>query len=139
LWANAKAREALDDYLQYRRDFGHGISTARSAYGGLDQESPLFLTRDGAPFAFTRRVTRTGAASYSCETLNEIIRRLHTQAGIESGSANAARRTFAVNLHRQGRSPKLIQKLIGVSSLAAVKRLVDSDPVTLASIVRGVI
>lgn len=59
--------------------------------------------------------------------------------GIESGNANAARRTFAVNLHRQGRSPKLIQQLIGVSSLAAVKRLVDNDPATLASVVRGVI
>jgi len=29
LWANAKAREALDDYLQYRRDVGHVISTGR--------------------------------------------------------------------------------------------------------------
>ncbi|KVT55547.1 site-specific integrase [Burkholderia ubonensis] len=139
IWANAKAREAVDDYLRYRREAGHGISTARAVYRGLDAQSPLFLTSDGAPFTFTRRVTRTGAASYSCETLNEIIRRLHTQAGIESGNANAARRTFAVNLHRQGRSPKLIQQLIGVSSLAAVRRLVDGDPVTLASVVRGVI
>lgn len=139
LWANVKAREALDDYLRYRRDAGHGTSTARAAYQGLDPASPLFLSCDGAPFAFTRRVTRTSAVSYSCETLNEIIRRLHTQAGIESGNASAARRTFAVNLHRQGRSPKLIQRLIGVSSLAAVKRLVDGDPVTLASVVRGVI
>lgn len=100
--------------------------------------SPLFLSSDGSPFTFTRRVTRTGAVSYSCETLNEIIRRLHTQAGIGNGNANATRRTFAVNLHRQGRSPKLIQTLIGVSSLAAVRRLVDGDPVTLASVVRGV-
>jgi site-specific recombinase XerD len=139
LWANATARETLGDYLRLRIVARHGISTARAAYRGLDHASPLFLASDGAPFTFTRRITRTGAASYSCESLNEIVRRLHTQAGIESGSANAARRTFAVNLHRQGRSPKLIQKLIGVSSLAAVKRLVDSDPVTLVSVVRGVI
>lgn len=139
VWANVKAREALDDYLRYRHEARHGISTAHAAYRGLDPLSPLFLSSDGSPFTFTRRVTRTGAASYSCETLNEIIRRLHTQAGIENGSANATRRTFAVNLHRQGRSPKLIQTLIGVSSLAAVKRLVDGDPVTLASVVRGVI
>lgn len=139
VWANGKAREALDDYLRHRREAHHGVSTAPAAYRGLDPASPLFLASDGAPFTFTRRVTRAGAVSYSCETLNEVIRRLHTQAGIESGSANAARRTFAVNLHRQGRSPKLIQKLIGVSSLAAVKRLVDGDPVPLASIVRGVI
>lgn len=139
VWANAKAREALDDYLRYRREARHGVSTAPVAFKGLDPSSPLFLTNDGSPFTFTRRVTRTGAASYSCETLNEVIRRLHTQAGIENGNANATRRTFAVNLHRQGRSLKLIQTLIGVSSLAAVKRLVDGDPVTLASVVRGVI
>lgn len=105
VWANAKAREAVGIYLQYRREFGHGISTARAAYRGLDAQSPLFLTSDGAPFAFTRRVTRTGAASYSCETLNEVIRRLHARAGIESCNAYAARRTFAVNLHCQDRSP----------------------------------
>jgi site-specific recombinase XerD len=138
VWANAKTREALNDYLRYRREARHGIGVAHAAFNGLDAMSPLFLASDGSPFTFTRRVTRTGAISYSCETLNEIIRRLHTQAGIEKGSANATRRTFAVNLHRQGRSPKLIQQLIGVSSLAAVKRLVDGDPVTLASVVRGV-
>ena len=138
VWANVKARDALDDYLRYRREARHGIGTAHAAYRGLDPMSPLFLSSDGSPFTFTRRVTRTGAVSYSCETLNEIIRRLHTQAGIGNGNANATRRTFAVNLHRQGRSPKLIQTLIGVSSLAAVRRLVDGDPVTLASVVRGV-
>ncbi|CAG9207749.1 Integrase [Paraburkholderia tropica] len=139
VWANATARKALDDYLRHRREARHGISTAPAAFMGLDPSSPLFLTSDGSPFTFTRRVTRTGAASYSCETLNEVIRRLHTQAGIENGSANAARRTFAVNLHRQGRSLKLIQGLIGVSSLVAVKRLVDGDPVSLASVVSRVI
>ncbi|WP_175873672.1 hypothetical protein [Burkholderia sp. BCC0397] len=36
VWANAKAREAVDDYLRYRREAGHGISTARAAYRGLD-------------------------------------------------------------------------------------------------------
>jgi site-specific recombinase XerD len=53
--------------------------------------------------------------------------------------AKAARRTFAVRLHRDGRSLKLIQELIGVSSLSAIKKLIESDPVRLASIVSGVI
>ncbi|CAM2159224.1 protein of unknown function (plasmid) [Pararobbsia alpina] len=39
----------------------------------------------------------------------------------------------------QGRSLKLIQALIGVSSLSAVKTLVKADPVRLAAIVSGVI
>lgn len=51
------------------------------------------------------------------------------------GNASAARRTFAVRLHRDGRSLKLIQELIGVSSLSAVKNLIDGDPERLSAIV----
>ncbi|AMP36972.1 site-specific integrase [Ralstonia solanacearum] len=139
LWASAKVRAAIDLYLDHRFVFRHGITTSPAAYRGLDYQSPLFLTGEGEPFAFTRRVTTAGATSYSCESLTEIFRRLHQQAGITNGNASSARRTFAVMLHRQGRSPKLIQDLIGVSSLSAVKRLVESDPVRLAAIVSGVI
>lgn len=99
----------------------------------------MFLAGDGEPFAFARRVRGTGAVSYSCEPLTEIVRRLQRQAGIENGNASAARRTFAVPLHRHGRSLKLIQERIGVSSLSAGKKLVESDPVRLASNVSGVI
>lgn len=139
IWASAKICHAIDDYLAYRLVARHCITTTAAAYRGLDPNGPLFLTGEGQPFAFTKRVTGTGAISYSCETLTEIVRRLHQQAGIEGGNASAARRTFAVRLHRDGRSLKLIQELIGVSSLSAVKHLVEGDPVRLASIVSGVI
>lgn len=139
VWANAKTCRAIDDYLAYRLVARHGITTTPAAYRGLDPHGPLFLTGDGEPFAFTKRVTGTGAISYSCESLTEIVRRLHQQAGIEGGNASAARRTFAVRLHRDGRSLKLIQELIGVSSLSAVKNLVEGDPVRLSAIVSGVI
>jgi site-specific recombinase XerD len=139
VWASNKTCAAIDGYLAYRLAARHAVTTSPAAYRGLDPSSPLFLTGDGEPFAFTRRVTATGAVSYSCETLTEIVRRLHQQAGIEHGNASAARRTFAVRLHRDGRSLKLIQELIGVSSLSAVKNLVEGDPVRLSSIVSGVI
>ncbi|MCK4118354.1 tyrosine-type recombinase/integrase [Ralstonia nicotianae] len=139
LWASTKVCAAIDVYLEHRFAFRHGITTCPAAYRGLDHQGSLFLTGEGEPFAFTRRVTAAGAISYSCESLTEIFRRLHQQAGIPNGNASSARRTFAVMLHRQGRSPKLIQDLIGVSSLSAVKRLVESDPVRLATIVSGVI
>ncbi|MFM0305751.1 site-specific integrase [Paraburkholderia sediminicola] len=139
LWASAKTCRAIDDYLAYRLVARHGVTTSPAAYRGLDPHGPLFRASDGEPFTFTRRVTGSGAISYSCETLTEIVRRLHQQAGIESGNASAARRTFAVRLHRDGRSLKLIQQLIGVSSLSAVKNLIDGDPVRLSAIVSGVI
>jgi integrase len=139
LWASQKVRTAIDSYLEHRLAARHGITTSMAAYRGLDHQCPLFLTGEGEPFAFTRRVTPAGATSYSCESLTEIFRRLHQQAGIANGNASAARRTFAVMLHRQGRSIKLIQELIGVSSLSAVKRLVEGDPVRLSAIVAGVI
>jgi site-specific recombinase XerD len=84
-------------------------------------------------------VTGSGVISYSCETLTEIVRGLHLQAGIEGGNASAARRRFAVRLHRDGRSLKLIQELLGVSGLSAVKNLIQGDPIRLSSITSGVI
>ncbi|KVH80563.1 integrase [Burkholderia ubonensis] len=139
IWANTRTCQAIDDYLAYRLAARHGVTTTAAAYRGLDPRGPLFMSSDGEPFTFTRRITGSGAISYSCETLTEIVRRLHQQAGIEGGNASAARRTFAVRLHRDGRSLKLIQELIGVSSLSAVKNLIDGDPVRLSAIVRGVI
>ncbi|WP_408534949.1 site-specific integrase [Paraburkholderia fungorum] len=139
IWASSKICTAIDDYLAYRLVVRHGVTTSTAAYRGLDPNSPLFLTGEGEPFAFTRRITPAGTVSYSCESLTEIVRRLYLQAGIEHGNASAARRTFAVRLHRDGRSLKLTQQLIGVSSLSAVKNLVEGDPVRLSSIVSGVI
>jgi hypothetical protein len=139
VWSGPKTCAAIDAYLESRLVSRHGITTSPAAYRGLDPCGPLFLTGEGEPFSFTRRTTPSGAVSYSCESLTEIVRRLHQQAGIEHGNASAARRTFVVKLHRDGRSLKLIQQLIGVSSLSAVKRLIDGDPVRLASVVSGVI
>ena len=72
-WANVKTCAAIDSYLAYRLSVHHGITTRRAAHRGLDPSSPLFLTGEGEPFAFTKRVTSTGAVSYSCETLTEIL------------------------------------------------------------------
>lgn len=104
-------------------------------YRGLSSDSPIFLAVDGKPFTFTRRVTKSGQESFSCESLTQIIRRLHTQAGIEAGSSLAARRTFAVRLHRKGFDIRHIQVLLGVQSLLAVKRMVEADPVRMGAIV----
>lgn len=111
---------------------------SRCVQGARSKQSPVLGGRRRAVHIYAAQ-TRTGTISYSCETLTEIVRRLHQQAGIENGNASAARRTFAAWLHRDGRSLKLIQELIGVSSVTAVKKLIEGDPVRLASIVSGVI
>jgi site-specific recombinase XerD len=108
--------------------------TRPQAYRGLDNAGPLFLAATGTPLLFTRRHTSTGKISYSRESLTAIYRHLHHQAGIENGSATAARRTFAVNLRRSGVDLDTIRGLLGLS-LSAVKRIVDSDPVRLGAIV----
>lgn len=37
-----------------------------------------------------------------CESLAEVIRKLHDQAGIEAAGATSARRTIGVHLHCDG-------------------------------------
>lgn len=137
-WSNKGVVAALDDYLAARVRFGYGTGDDDS-FRGLDPTSPIFLAVDGKPFTFTRRVTKSGQESFSCESLTQIIRRLHTQAGIEAGSALAARRTFAVRLHRKGFDIRHTQALLGVQSLLAVKRMVEADPVRMGAIVARVI
>jgi hypothetical protein len=139
VWASARTCRAIGDYLAHRLAARQGVTTSPAAYRGLDPHGPLFRASDREPFTSTRRVTGSGAISYLCETLTEIVRRLHQQARIEGGNASAARRTFAVRPHRDGRSLKLIQEMIGVSSLSAAKNLVDGDPVRLSAIVSGVL
>lgn len=137
-WTNKGVAAALDAYLAERVRNGYGAGD-EGRYRGLDPASPIFLTVDGKPFTFTRRVTPAGSVSFSCESMTQIIRRLHTQAGIEAGSALSARRTFAVRLHRKGYDLRHIQVLLGVQSLVAVKRMVEADPVRLGSIVSRVV
>lgn len=137
-WSNKSVTTAVDAYLAERVSSGYEVGDVHR-YRGLDPASPIFLAVDGKPFTFTRRVTPAGKESFSCESLTQIIRRLHTQAGIESGSALSARRTFGVRLHRQGFDLRHIQVVLGVQSLAAVKRMVEADPVRLGAIVSRVI
>lgn len=127
-WSNKAVTSALNAYI-----------ASRAAHGAIDQTSPLFLTADRQPFTFTKRTTKAGTVSYSCESLTQIIRRLHTQAGIEGGSALSARRTFGVRLHRKGYDLRHIQTLLGAQSMTAVKRMVEADPVRLGSIVSRVV
>lgn len=138
-WSNAKVTAAIDAYLASRLQNRHGVTTRRAEYRGLDPDGPLFLTGEGLPYKLIQRRTATGAISYSCDSLSQLFRKLHLQAGIEGASAMSGRRTFAVRLHRHGYDLRHINELLGHETLTATKRLIDADPVRLGAIVAGVI
>lgn len=134
-WSNKRIVTALDAYLAWRVEYKQGITVKKGAYRGLDPDGTLFLTEFGEPYTLTKRKLPSGVLSYSCNTLGAYISRLHANAGIEGGSAQSARRTFAVKQHRQGRDLVHIAAILGHKSVSTTKRLVKGDPVRLADIV----
>ena len=138
-WSNPRVVAALDAYLDYRIKHKHGVTTRTAAFRSLDPDGPLFRRADGEPYGLTKRNLASGKISYSCDSLSQVFRRLHSQAGVEGGHALAARRTFAVNLHRKLYDVRHIAELLGHSTISATKRLIDDDPVRLADLVAGVV
>lgn len=118
-WSNVKVVDSIDKYLEFRVRHKHRITTRHAAYRGLDPEGPLFLTGDGEPYKLMERRTKGGAISYSCDSLSQLFRKLHLQAGIEGASAMSGRRTFAVRLHRKGYDLRHINELLGHETLFA--------------------
>lgn len=137
-WSNATLIGAIDAYLAYRLEHRHRVTTRPAAYRGLDPEAPIFLTDQGEPYKLTERRTSAGAISYSCDSLSQLFRKLHAQAGVEGASASSARRTFAVRLNNKGYDLKHIKVLLGLKTLKATKALIDADPVRLGAIAAGV-
>jgi site-specific recombinase XerD len=138
-WSNAKVVKAIDAYITYRIIYRHRLTSMATAFRGLDPDGPIFLTGDGDPYKLIERPTSAGAVSYSCDSLSQLFRKLHLQAGIEGASAMSGRRTFAVRLANKGFDLRHINELLGHETLTATKRLIDADPVRLGAIVAGVI
>lgn len=138
-WSNKRVVAALDRYLAVRLERKQGLTVKKGAYRGLDPAGALFLTEDGQPYALTKKAGAKGVVSYSCNALGAVISKLHANAGVEGGNAQAARRTLAVKLHRKGYDLAHIKTLLGHKSVETTKRLVDGDPANLASIVAGAV
>jgi len=137
-WTNTTLVAAIDAYLVYRIEHRHRVTTREAAYRSLDPEAPIFLTDEGEPYRLTERKTATGVISYSCDSLSQLFRKLHAQAGIEGAGATSARRTCAVRLNNRGYDLKHIKTLLGLQTLKATKILIDADPVRLGAIAAGV-
>lgn len=137
-WSNVTLAAAIGNYLAYRIAHRHGVTTRKAAYRSLDPDAPIFLTDEGQPYKLTQRRTGTGAISYSCDSLSQLFRKLHIQAGVEGASAMSGRRTFAVRLANNNIDLQHIKVLLGLKTLQATKALIDSDPVRLGKIAAGV-
>ena len=137
-WVNSTLIAAVDAYLVFRVEHRHRTTMRTGAYRGLDPEAPIFLTDEGAPYKLMERTTVAGAVSYSCDSLSQLFRKLHAQAGVKGASATSARRTFAVRMNNRGYDLKHIKTLLGLKTLKATKALIDADPVRLGAIAAGV-
>jgi integrase/recombinase XerD len=137
-WVAPGLVAALDEYLAWRVKHSHGVTNLKGAYRSLDPESTIFLTDEGAPYALTSRVLKSGVVSYSCNTLGALISRLHADCGIVEGSAQSARRTFAINAYRQGYDLVHIAHILGQKSISSTKKMVEQDPIDLGGIVARV-
>jgi len=110
---NPQVRAALQAYLDFRRqDRRHVVAPG----------SPLFLSNKGSRF--------------SPNSLQQVFKRLYTQAGIDGASSHSGRRTFATRLIEKGIDIKAVSRLMGHSSVAMTAEYVEDNPVRLKNIVR---
>ncbi len=136
-WTSKRIADAVEAYLAYRVEHRHRVTTRKGAYRGLDPEAPIFLTDEGQPYKLTQRTTATGTISYSCDSLNQLYRKLHQQAGLEGANAMSARRTFAIRMSKKA-DLKAVKIALGLKTLRAAKTLTESDPQRLGGIAKGV-
>lgn len=122
-WSNSKLTAAIDNYLEYRILHFHGV-TRVPAYRGLDPDQPLYLTNEGMAYKLTSRKTHKGSINLSCDTLSQLFRKLHLQAGILGANASSGRRTFAIRLYNEGFDLYYIKTLLGLTTLTATMNLV---------------
>jgi integrase/recombinase XerD len=145
LWTVPKLVEAIDAYLDYRvrRSLGTSMRGAEVThfYRGLNPKSALFLAQGGEGFAVAE-VDKDGRTYVECNSMTRLLNRILSDANIDGLTTASARRTFAVKLYRSKRgSPNIrdIAEVLGLKSLKAVKELVETDPVSIREVIKGVI
>lgn len=133
-WESKRLRKHLDVYFDYRHKRQFRQTNLPGAYRGFDPDFPLILTDEGEWFPLDRRETPAGNISFTCSSMTRLISKRMAEAGIEGATAESGRRTFAVNLQRQGFSIAVIHRLLGNANLKTTRRLLDSDPQDLGAI-----
>ena len=109
---NSAVRQSLKVYLDERRE-REGIL--------FNHESPLFKSQKGG--------------SFSPNTMQQLLGRLHDLAGIVGGRSHSGRRWFATELISKGADLKAVSVLMGHSSVAMTARYAEDNPQRLRRIV----
>lgn len=107
-------RSALRSYLEYRREREDILFNIRSA---------LFRSQKGGHF--------------SANTMQQLLHRLHANAGIVGGRSHSGRRWFATELISKGTDLKAVSTLMGHSSVSMTAQYAEDNPQRLRRIVQG--
>lgn len=128
--SNVKLQNLIKSYIKKRpKDGNHP-----DLFGAFDPLEPFFKRKNGDHFKIKRRETERGNASYHCNALNNHIKRLLADAGIERPSILSGRRTFAVRLKRCGVDVPTIHRMLGNKSLDTTLRLIETDTIDMLKI-----
>jgi len=123
--SDAKAVDALDQYLDYRVARRLRTTVEPSRYRGLEPASKLILTHKGYKFHLNtkRRVSWVGEpVDYlACDSLQAHVTKLYRDAGIRGGSSHSGRRTMASRLIQQGADVETVQLLLEHAELDHVR------------------
>jgi len=112
---NPSVRQSIKEYLDERREL-EGIL--------FNAGSPLFKSQKG---------------SFSPNTLQQLLRRLHDRAGIIGGRSHSGRRWFATELISRGTDIKAVSTLMGHSSISMTAQYVQDNPQRLRRIVAALV
>lgn len=129
------ASAAIEAYLQFRIDHAHGLGQ-RGRFRGLDPNTSLFLDQDGQPFPITH--SSVGQRHF-CRGLTNACKRIYLLSGIPGLSDRLFRRTLAHRLRRRGASKKQIAEVLGISDVASIEDLLNSQPPPIAEAMRDIV
>ncbi|MEB5557035.1 tyrosine-type recombinase/integrase [Vibrio cholerae] len=128
--SNLKLQNLIKSYIEKRKKDGDNPDQ----YQGFDPDEAFFKRKNGDHFRIKRRDTEKGNTTYHCNALNNHIKRLLADSGIEQPSILSGRRTFAVRLKRQGVDTPTIHLMLGNKSLDTTLRLIETDTVNMLAI-----
>ncbi|WP_408254039.1 tyrosine-type recombinase/integrase [Paraburkholderia caledonica] len=109
--SNSHLRMALLDYLRWRQTT-EGIL--------FNREAALFKSQKGSGF--------------SPNTMQQLLARLHEEAGIQGGRSHSGRRWFATELISKGIDLKAVSVLMGHSSVSMTAQYAEDNPQRLRKI-----